>query len=209
MRDREIRGWVEQLTRSLGEPRPNIDPAPLEQLFAVQDYRGMLRMIREKLRLPIRITLALVNSGAPIGRHGVPIPAWIIRDTPSPLYGTPAFEEYAVSVYIRRAFIAESPYGLVSIALAHELCHVVLDAIRSTLSEVEEAVDLTAMLLGFRHLYARNASVVVERRVLWDEYYAQVMAGEMPTHVNTESRVVTVGYLTQEEIRYAVALMRT
>jgi hypothetical protein len=45
----------------------------------------------------------------------------------------------------------------VAIAIAHELSHVVLDSIRHPLFREEKAVDLTAMLLGFRRLYLSGA----------------------------------------------------
>jgi len=41
--------------------------------------------------------------------------------------------------------------------IAHELSHIVLSEIGHPLADSEEAVDLTAMLLGYRDIYVATA----------------------------------------------------
>jgi hypothetical protein len=71
-----------------------------------------------------------------------------------PPFGSSAFRELRLDIFLRKSFLAQSTYDQAAIAIAHELSHVVLDAIRNPLRRCEKAVDLTAMLLGFRKLYA-------------------------------------------------------
>jgi hypothetical protein len=207
MRDNEIRDWVGQLTRSLGEPRPPADARELECLFEARDYAGMLRSVKAKLRLNMRLWLGLANSGGPISRSGRPAPAWVEGTTPMPMYGTRAFEQHQVTVFIRKTFIADVPFGVIVIAMAHELCYVVLDAIGHPLREQEEAVDLTAMLLGYRDFYLKYASSV-SSKTDWDGFFGAIMAGKLPV-LTTETTEYRFGYLSSEEIRLAARLMRT
>lgn len=179
MRDTQIRDWVAQLTQSLGEPRPLADAAELERLYKAKDYSGMLRSVKEKLRLPVRLRLGLTNSGGPVGRSGREVPAWVEHTTPTPMYGTQAFEQHRVTVFIRRTFIADVPFGVIVVAMAHELCHVVLDALGHPLCNQEEAVDLTAMLLGYRAFYLKYASNV-SSTTDWDGFFQDIMAGKLP-----------------------------
>jgi hypothetical protein len=67
------------------------------------------------------------------------------------------FSRTAARYIPSKSFLAQSTYDQAPITIAHELCHVVLDAIRDPLRRCEKAVDLTAMLLGFRKLYASGA----------------------------------------------------
>ena len=53
-----------------------------------------------------------------------------------------------------RSFLEQRPFDEVSIGIAHELSHLVLDSIKHPLRHCEKAVDLTAMMLGFRRLFA-------------------------------------------------------
>jgi hypothetical protein len=57
-------------------------------------------------------------------------------------------------------FARTTPYKQFAMIVAHELSHVVLDAIDHPLRKEEKAVDLTAMLLGFSYLYRTGAYTV-------------------------------------------------
>jgi hypothetical protein len=70
-----------------------------------------------------------------------------------PPYGTPAFRDLKLTMYLRKSFLVQSDYDEAAVAIAHELSHVVLESIGHPLREEEKAVDLTAMLLGFGLLY--------------------------------------------------------
>ena len=70
-------------------------------------------------------------------------------------------------------------------AVAHELCHVVLNGMRHPLQSQEEVVDLTAMMLGFRDFYMTGCTYV--------------LPGNDPQRIN----IMRQGYLTTEEVGYA------
>jgi len=200
MRDAQIRDWVEQLTRSLGNPRSPADFSMLERYWRANDHTAMLRAIRAALRLNMRLTLARVNSGGPEGA-----PALVAFDRPVPMFGTRAFADFRAVVYIRKEFLVETSFGPVVIALAHELSHIVLEAIAHPLRDVEEAVDLTAMLLGFCDFYVsytRHERIVGigERASLWRRLLGRRPDISVQTH--------HIGYLSLDEVRYAASLMR-
>jgi len=56
-------------------------------------------------------------------------------------------------MFLRKSLLENHTSDQVSIAIAHELSHVVLESIKHPLRKCEKAVDLTAMLLGFSRLY--------------------------------------------------------
>jgi len=100
-----------------------------------------------------------------------------------PYYGTAAFREMQIPMFIRKAFLEQSTYDQVAIAIAHELSHVVLDSIAHPLRREEKAVDLTAMLLGFRRLYKSGC--------------------HKEENLGNATRCRRLGYLTFEEVRLA------
>src|SRR5262245_59747093 len=100
-----------------------------------------------------------------------------------PFHGTEAFRKLKLRMFLRKSFLEECDYDQVAVTIAHELSHIELDSIRHPLREEEKAVDLTAMLLGFRLLY--RSACYKERR-----------SGN-----TTTSR--TLGYLSQNEIEFA------
>jgi hypothetical protein len=106
-----------------------------------------------------------------------------------PFYGTVAFKETTIKMFLRKSFLAQSSYGQAAIAIAHELSHVVLDSIQHPLRRDEKAVDLTAMLLGFSHLY-HSASLTVRESTL----------------KNTVT-FTRLGYLSDRELRTACRLL--
>src|SRR3989344_2146748 len=147
MRDQEIHFWTASLINSLGQPRPEADACELERLHKAGELAKMLGAIRDKLNLNMRLRLARVNVG------GLDAPMWIEVPKPMPGFGTRAFRNASVTVYIRKTFITRAPYGAMVVGMAHELSHVVLEALRHPLRNQEEAVDLAAMLLGFRDIF--------------------------------------------------------
>jgi hypothetical protein len=85
-------------------------------------------------------------------------PAWVTIPPEMPPYGGKAFREMRLDMYLRKSFLAQSAYDQIAIAVAHELSHIVLDSIEHRLRRCEKAVDLTAMLLGFRSLYGSGSN---------------------------------------------------
>lgn len=88
-----------------------------------------------------------------------------------------------VRCYVRKEFIQRAPCGTLVLALSHELSHIALRAIGHSLLAVEEAVDLTAMFLGFK------------------DYFIKYSIYE------SDTSTFRIGYLTREEYVYAASLM--
>jgi hypothetical protein len=167
-----VESYLALLLRSLKAQR-SIDDTELRKLHHAGDIAGMVRFVRKWLHLELPVTIGFVNGG------GDPTaPAWIRLPKQMPHYGHDALKRTRAILFIRRSFLEESQFPLVVVAIAHELCHVVLNAIGHTLREQEEAVDLTAMILGFGQLYVEAARIC-------------------------QSNGSSLGYLTGKEVRHA------
>lgn len=165
----------------------------------------MLRMVRESLRLDMQLRIAYVNSGGPKSA-----PAWVHAPVPMPMYGTQEFRNTKVTVYIRKAFIEEAPFSALVCAMSHELSHVVLNSMGHSLRTQEEAVDLTAMILGYRDFFLDK--VVIRRITILDtppRSWFDKLTNEYPipdVKIGYEKR--NLGYLSEEERIFAASLMR-
>jgi hypothetical protein len=78
--------------------------------------------------------------------------AWVELPLKMPRYGDDAFKKMQIQMYFRKDFF-EQAYDKAAIVVAHEFSHVVLESIEHPLRRCEKAVELTAMLLGFRRIY--------------------------------------------------------
>jgi hypothetical protein len=204
MREEMIRNYFQQLSFSLGGVRPLIGRDDLSTFYEEKDFVGMVRHVRTTLQLDVRIRLGLVNGGGP--SHA---PAWIALPKTMPPYGTRAFSRTVLTLYIRKSFLAAGPLERVVIALAHEFSHVVLAGIGHRLVAQEEAVDLAAMLLGYRGFYRsgseRTEVVVSSPRIGW----LRSVFARLSSHYYVEERITTyrLGYLSLDEINYAAGIM--
>lgn len=191
MRQALVESYIDRLRASFGKLRRPVAEEELRALYDAKDYSGMVYYVQTALHLDLTVRLGLVNKGGPNA------PAWINGSVPMPMYGTAAFRQEVVTMYIRKTFLAEVPFDTVVTAIAHELCHVVLNATGHPLREQEEAVDLTAMLLGFRDFYVTGCRVVRRQQLPLADRLASYQA----------YWVSSVGYLTQEEISHAATYM--
>src|SRR5216683_2573342 len=92
----------------------------------------------------------------------------------------------------------------VAIAIAHELSHIVLFGINHSLQECEEAVDLAAMLLGYRDLYIAGSFCEVRPASFWERL--NLFIEKRVTGVERRT-YRTLGYLTPEEVKYAAVIL--
>jgi hypothetical protein len=76
------------------------------------------------------------------------VSAFVLRPPNLPLYGTPAFNNFKLLLFIFK-WVADQSFETFVYCIAHELAHIVLDSIRHPLRDNELAADLTAMILGF------------------------------------------------------------
>jgi hypothetical protein len=186
----DVKNYLDQLKRVLPCVQP-ISTGPLKALHAAQDYKGMVQLIKKAMNIEdVTFLVFWVLEGAAQQKQQKDAPAWVeLPKLPDrlPFYGTKEFRATSLKMFFRKSFLETRTYDQVAIVIAHELSHVVLDAIRHPLHREEKAVDLTAMLLGFRHLYLSGA------------YKEQ--------RTKTQTTTQTIGYLSLEEIHLANQLM--
>jgi hypothetical protein len=149
---------VSKYLHQLQQALPRVSPIPedaLRSLHAAQDYKGFVAFIKKTMKIECRLIVAWVNSGASKGMEEAP--AWIRTPDPMPIYGTKAFRELTLTMFLRKSKLEQWSYDQMAIVVAHELSHVVLNSIGHPLRGCEKAVDLTAMVLGFRRLYVSGS----------------------------------------------------
>jgi hypothetical protein len=183
----DIKRYLSQLQETLPSVPP-ISPESLKALHKAQDYKGMVKLIKGAMNIEdITFRVFWVPEGAAAHQKA---PAWVkLPEHPNeiPFYGTAEFKKTSLKMFFRKTFLADSTYDQVAIMIAHELSHVVLDSIRHPLKRVEKAVDLTAMLLGFRHLYVSGA------------HKTEQTGDRIKTH--------SIGYLSLAEVQLANQLI--
>jgi hypothetical protein len=155
---------------------PPVNLAGLALLHSARDRKGIIRVVKRLMNIEA-ITFQVI--WVPDGAAQNP-PAWVEIPADMPFYGSKEFKEMTIKMFFRQSFFHGS-YDRAILAAAHELSHVVLESIRHPLRKCEKAVDMTAMLLGFRDLY-QTASHKEER-------------------IGNTIRIETLGYLTREEVR--------
>jgi hypothetical protein len=152
--------------------RQPIKPASLKALHKARNYEGMVQRIKKAMNVEVKLRVGWVNSGG----QNKDAPAWVQLPHNMPPYGSTAFKDLTITIFIRKSFLERSKYDQAAITVAHELSHIVLESINHPLRREEKAVDLTAMLLGFRELYASGAhkaertskqSAISARRRCW------------------------------------------
>jgi hypothetical protein len=179
-----IKDYIVQLRQKL----PYVPPVPtatLEALHQGQDYTGLVRQIKRFMNIEgVTVRVEQVPDGAANDEARKNAPAWIkLPDKfTMPFYGTKAFREMTLTMCIRKPFLQQSTYDQAAVVIAHELSHVVLDSIAHPLCREERAVDLTAMLLGFRLLYKTGC------------YKEQRFGNKISS--------LKIGYLSSEEIDF-------
>jgi hypothetical protein len=144
---------------------PPIPLAALRSLHVAQDYKGMVRLIKQVMNVEVSLRIVWVPEGAAETGATKGASAWISVPKEMPAYGTKAFKDMRQDLYLRRSFLQRSSLDRIAIAIAHELSHVVLDSIHHPLRGCEKAVDLTAMLLGFRAIiFCASSGVCAQGR---------------------------------------------
>ncbi len=190
MRKDLVESYIDKLRASLGPIKAPVAEEKLRIMYDARDYAGMIGHIKSVLRLDMGVVLGLVNRGGPKEKPNSP--AWIEKPQVMPPYGTSAFRQVTVTLYLRKSFV-EGSFDETVLAIAHEFSHIVLDAICHPLRQEEEAVDLTAMLLGFRDFYITGCRSV--RQV------------ESANPYEATYQVSQTGYLTPEEVGHAAMYM--
>jgi Putative peptidoglycan binding domain len=148
----------------------------------------MVRLIKKTMNVEVDIRVLWVPESAVNTGPAKDAPAWVSMPAEMPPYGSKSFSQMRLDMYLRKSFLAQSAYDQIAIAIAHELSHMVLDSIKHPLRRCEKAVDLTAMLLGFRSLYGSGSQK--ERRS------------------QQRATIHQLGYLTSNEVQLADQIIR-
>jgi hypothetical protein len=193
----DIRSYIEQLRFSLGNGRPTVSRKQLRSFFAAKDYAGMVKFIRDSMNLDVRLRLGVANGGGPPNAI-----AWIPLPPRLPSFGSREFRAWKFTVFIRKSFLDEGRFEQVVMAIAHELSHVVLHGLNHPLRECEVAVDLTAMLLGYRDFYLDGCEYLETRPIeFWPRFQHELRHAFRRT---SKPRLVkSISYLKPEEVAYA------
>ena len=150
MTEISVKAYLDRLREALPYV-PAISTKEIKALHKTGDLGAVVKLIRATMNVGVRLTLHWTSGPAP--SHIPNAPAWISLPPKMPYYGTPAFNEMKLDMFLLKQFARRLPYDQFAIMDAHELSHVVLDSIGHPLRRDEKAVDLTAMLLGFSRLY--------------------------------------------------------
>jgi hypothetical protein len=129
---------------------------------------------RQRACRPVSALRRAAQTGQPLG---------MITERDNARSGGEAFRQLRIDILLRKSFLEQSPFDEVSMGIAHELSHLVLDSIKHPLRRCEKAVDLTAMMLGFRCLFATGTCKEI--------------------HLKDHIEVRQQGYLSPEEVRRA------
>jgi len=148
MRTELIKKHVTELSRILGGIKPLIPTTELLRLYEAKKYTDMVRFVRNSMGLYLNIRVGYVNNGGPANT-----PAWVNLPNTFPTIGSAAFNNLTLTMYIRKSFLEIAPFESVVLTMAHEMAHIILGALGSSLATNEEATDLTAMIFGYSQFF--------------------------------------------------------
>ena len=153
----------------------------------------MLGWIKNSMRLNLRVGLRIVD------RPETSPPMWIETPKAMPIYGTAEFNNVRAIVNVRRDILETKPFPWIVAGFAHELSHVVLFSMGHELQHDEKAVDLTAMILGYRR-YISDAEVTKTKGALLSTLLMLLL---LPFGImfwaGTQKEKWRLGYLTSAE----------
>lgn len=179
----DIKLHIDELIQSLGGGAvQGINPRTLKKLYKERNFAAMLGWIKNSMRLDLRIGLRVVEDD----KHKRPM--WIEWTNRIPSIGTMDFRSTRVIVSATHDVLSK-PFNWIVAGFAHELAHVVLSSLNHPLQENEKAVDLTAMILGYKKFIMTAYRTTTE----WVDIN------------RTMNRTELLGYLTIAERRFAAA----
>jgi hypothetical protein len=186
MRQKMVETQLQALRDTFGDGLLPVSRDQLWPLFKKKDYTGIVKFVRDSMHLGLRIRVGIAKSG-----RSAKAPAWVEMPAQMPPLGTPEFERTLATIFLSKAFLAKASFDQVVVAIAHEMSHIVLSGLRHPLRSEETAVDLTAMLLGFRDFYVEGCQTTTVKRIFngWEE------------------QTYHLGYLTKDEVDHAGRLL--
>jgi hypothetical protein len=126
------------------QPRTFLAGCEGAPLSANGEFGGIVRLVRSMMNVEARIVLHWTsNSPTQEAR------AWVTLPKDMPAYGTQAFKNMKLDMFILKSFAHRSSCHEFLVVVAHEFSHIALESIKHPLRTEEKAVDLTAMTLVF------------------------------------------------------------
>ena len=188
-----IQRHLEQLIGLFTRINPPVDLNSLRILHGKGDLAGMTQWTCDFMALGINIGVKPAASGAPVNEQA---PMWIEARSSLPRIGTPEFSLSHANICFHSGTIEELPFELIVAGIAQALAHLVLHSTRHPLQLDGKAIDLTAMIFGFRGFG--------EMEIGFDEAdIREMLFSSMPI-----PRLVHFGFLTGLEAIFAQALAR-
>lgn len=178
--DEDILIFLSQLVASFGV-RMDFDARMAKRYFSRGELARVIREIKNFMGLSCSIGVTLVKSGflafaqqsptlteatknelrhMPHGRRSVA--AIVSYPASLPLYGSPEFSDASFSLLVDAGHFARQSYEVFVYGMAHELSHILLASSRHPLQDLETAVDLSVMVLGFGK-FMMIGSIIKER----------------------------------------------
>ena len=197
--DERLKGEIELLVNSLGRVTPPIDPTQLKKLHDQADFPRMLGWIKNSMRLDLRVGIRIVDSGPDR------TPMWIETPRAMAPFGTEEFRRTRVIVNVRKDVLDRYPFEWIVAGFAHELAHVVLFATGHPLQHSERAVDLAAMIAGYRNFVIKTDNTKIHGGVFAVTFAMLALPlGLLFIPGHTKS---SLGYLTRGEKRTARSIL--
>ncbi len=200
---RHIRIRIDTLMESIGGVRPAIDPSILRRLFEEDDFPAMLGWIKHSMNLDIKVGLRIVDQ------NFVSAPMWIETPSPMPAYGSYEFRRSRVIVNATQVVLRSKPFDWIVAGFAHELSHVILKSLNCKLQDDEKAVDLAAMIIGYRTFIADAQLSKTEGNMLVSLISTLlILPFGIFSFQGPSRRISRMGYLTESEAADALWYIR-
>ncbi|MFA7209180.1 MAG: hypothetical protein WC120_02745 [Parcubacteria group bacterium] len=174
--DAEIIEFVRILIVSLGGVKNDLPASTITKfndLYVSERFSECIREVKNIYRLNLTLRICFVKSypgadslrklisdsarkmgydphqfGSELQKDLSCAGAFILQPARLPIYGTPPFENLKLLMFVFRRVVDVSMESFIY-SIAHEMSHIILNAMRHPLEYNEVAADLTAMILGF------------------------------------------------------------
>jgi len=199
-----IEVYTQKLCASLGGVYPPINPEKLKKLYEEKKFVEIAHYIQTNLRINLQLRIKFENFRGPDNA-----PAWIGIPELMPLYGSRTFNQLILTIHVWKSFL-KNPFEAIIRSFAHELCHIILRALSHELQYKEEAVDLAAMIFGYRNFFRTGSQykeiIKQEKNGPFFKKIIDFLSGNSKKQKNV-IRTHTFGYLTLDEINFAADIM--
>jgi len=204
LRQIHIDRYIEDIRTAIGGVKDRVPSAELYTLCRGKKYAELVRCIRDQMcleRFPMRVNVDHIPSG---------FSAFIERDRLS-LYTDPdhLLKAANIRLTLSRDMVRTSHADVVIFAIAHELSHILLEALGSGLARFEMAIDVTAMMAGYAEYYRDGKISLSASSHLSAEWFLPLddivrVCDYFRRPPGAAQMTQDVGYLTQEEVLYVM-----